>query len=99
MDAPTTVAVSALRAVAGPYLAVVRRYGRFPFRLALASVLLFGPLALAFEAALLLRIEAALAGPLPVPAVAGGVGTAAALYSLEYAAVRRLADRTDEGFG
>lgn len=81
--------------VAGEYLTVVRHYGQFPFRTAFAAILLFGPLALAFEMTLLLRIGTPFDGAPPVPAVTVVVA-AAALHSIEYASIRWLVERVDE---
>lgn len=82
--------------VAGEYLTFIRHYGRFPFRVAFAGIVLFGPLALALEVTLLLRIGAPLDGAPPVPAVVVVAVAAAAFYSIEYALVRRLVERVDE---
>lgn len=76
-------------AVARRYVAFVRRYGRFPFRIALVALLLVGPATVAFYAVLLLRVGTALDGGLPVSPVAIGVGLAAILYAVEHVVVRR----------
>ena len=82
--------------IAEEYLTIIRHYGRFPFRVAFAGIVLFGPLVLAFEATLLLRIGTPLEGAPPLPAVAVVAVAAAAFYSIEYALVRRLVERVEE---
>ncbi|QLG26922.1 hypothetical protein HUG10_04920 [Halorarum halophilum] len=81
--------------VAEEYLTFIRHYGRFPFRVAFAGIVLFGPLALALEVTLLLRIGTRLDGPPPIPAVAVVTVAAAAFYAIEYALVRRLVERVE----
>lgn len=84
-----------LRRVVSRYVTVVRRYGRFPFRVALGGVLLFGPGYLALYLALLLGTGSALGGGPSPPTAATWLVLAGALYAVEYVLIARLARRIE----